>query len=82
MDLDQQLRVEMRGRERWLTIDREARRNAIDGAVIETMRKALTAFEQSAAFAESRIGPFALTDHAREGQSALRDKRRPQWRGR
>ncbi len=38
-------------------------------------------FEQSAAFAESQIGLFALTDDAREGQLALRDKRRPQWSG-
>lgn len=38
-------------------------------------------FEQSAAFAESQIGLFALTDDAREGQLAMRDKRRPQWSG-
>jgi enoyl-CoA hydratase/carnithine racemase len=39
-------------------------------------------FEQSAAFAESQIGLFALTDDAREGQLAFRDKRRPLWSGR
>lgn len=39
-------------------------------------------FEQSAAFAESQIGLFALTDDAREGQLAFRDKRRPEWSGR
>jgi enoyl-CoA hydratase/carnithine racemase len=38
-------------------------------------------FEQSAAFAESQIGLFAITDDAREGQLAFRDKRRPQWSG-
>jgi enoyl-CoA hydratase/carnithine racemase len=41
MDTDQQLRVEIRGRVMWLIIDREACRNAIDGALIETMRLAL-----------------------------------------
>lgn len=39
-------------------------------------------FEQSAAFAESQVGLFALTDDAREGQQAFRDRRRPQWSGR
>jgi enoyl-CoA hydratase/carnithine racemase len=39
-------------------------------------------FEQAAAFAESQIGLFALTDDAREGQAAFREKRRPQWSGR
>lgn len=39
-------------------------------------------FEQSAAFAESQIALMALTDDAREGQQAFRDKRRPLWSGR
>jgi hypothetical protein len=39
-------------------------------------------FEQSAAFAESQIALMALTGDAREGQLALRDKRRPLWSGR
>ena len=39
-------------------------------------------FEQSAAFAESQIALMALTDDAREGQQAFRDRRRPLWSGR
>jgi len=36
-------------------------------------------FEASMAFTESQIGLFALTDDAREGQQAFREKRAPQW---
>lgn len=39
-------------------------------------------FEQSIAFAESQIGLAALTDDAREGQLAFREKRAPRWSGR
>ncbi len=39
-------------------------------------------FEQAMAFAESQIGLFALTEDAREGQLAFREKRAPQWSGR
>ena len=39
-------------------------------------------FEQSMAFTESQIALFALTEDAAEGQSAFRDKRKPQWSGR
>jgi len=39
------------------------------------------AFEESVAFTESQIALFTLTDDAREGQQAFRDKRKPQWKG-
>lgn len=39
-------------------------------------------FEQSMAFTESQIGLFALTEDAREGQLAFREKRQPKWTGR
>jgi enoyl-CoA hydratase/carnithine racemase len=44
---------------------------------IETM-----AFEESVAFMESQIALFALSEDAREGQAAFREKRKPQWSGR
>jgi enoyl-CoA hydratase/carnithine racemase len=40
------------------------------------------AFEESMAFTESQIALFTLTDDAREGQQAFKDKRAPQWKGR
>lgn len=39
-------------------------------------------FEQSMAFTESQLGLFALTEDAREGQLAFREKRQPKWTGR
>jgi enoyl-CoA hydratase/carnithine racemase len=39
-------------------------------------------FEQAAAFTESQIGLFALTEDAQEGQAAFREKRTPNWTGR
>lgn len=39
-------------------------------------------FEASMAFTESQIALFTLTEDAREGQAAFRDKRPPQWTGR
>jgi enoyl-CoA hydratase/carnithine racemase len=38
-------------------------------------------FEQSMAFTESQIGLFALTNDAKEGQLAFREKRAPNWTG-
>jgi enoyl-CoA hydratase/carnithine racemase len=38
-------------------------------------------FEQSMAFTESQIGLLAMTDDAREGQLAFREKRQPIWTG-
>lgn len=46
-------------------------------AAIETM-----AFEESMAFMEGQIGLLAMTEDAREGLSAFKEKRKPQWRGR
>lgn len=39
-------------------------------------------FEESMAFTESQIGLFALTEDAKEGQAAFREKRKPAWTGR
>ena len=39
-------------------------------------------FEESMAFTESQIALFTLTDDAREGQAAFREKRKPVWPGR
>lgn len=39
-------------------------------------------FEESMAFTESQIGLFALTEDAAEGQTAFREKRKPNWSGR
>ncbi len=36
-------------------------------------------FEESMAFSESQIALFALTDDAKEGQAAFREKRAPSW---
>ncbi|MCP1845911.1 enoyl-CoA hydratase/carnithine racemase [Bradyrhizobium sp. USDA 4524] len=38
-------------------------------------------FEQSMAFNESQIGLLAVTEDAREGQLAFREKRQPNWTG-
>jgi enoyl-CoA hydratase/carnithine racemase len=43
---------------------------------IETMP-----FEEAAAFSESQIVLSALTDDAKEGQAAFREKRQPKWTG-
>jgi enoyl-CoA hydratase/carnithine racemase len=39
-------------------------------------------FEESISFTESQISLFALTDDAKEGQLAFREKRKPEWTGR
>jgi enoyl-CoA hydratase/carnithine racemase len=39
-------------------------------------------FEESMAFTESQIALFTLTDDAKEGQAAFKEKRAPQWPGR
>jgi enoyl-CoA hydratase/carnithine racemase len=36
-------------------------------------------FEESISFVESQIGLMALTDDAKEGQLAFREKRKPTW---
>ena len=38
-------------------------------------------FEESMSFTESQIALFTLTNDAREGQLAFREKRKPQWTG-
>jgi enoyl-CoA hydratase/carnithine racemase len=38
-------------------------------------------FEEAAAFSESQIALSALTDDAKEGQAAFREKRAPRWTG-
>jgi len=39
-------------------------------------------FEESMAFTESQIALFTLTEDAREGQAAFKEKRKPDWKGR
>ena len=47
-----------------------------------TMKKIeAMAFEESMAFTESQIALFTLTEDAKEGQAAFREKRAPQWNG-
>ena len=47
-----------------------------------TMKKVeAMAFEESMAFTESQIALFTLTEDAKEGQAAFREKRAPQWKG-
>ena len=40
------------------------------------------AFEESMSFTESQIALFTLTEDAREGQAAFKEKRKPDWKGR
>ena len=47
-----------------------------------TMKKIESmAFEESMSFTESQIALFTLTEDAREGQQAFKEKRPPQWKG-
>ena len=47
-----------------------------------TMKKIeAMAFEESMAFTESQIALFTLSDDAKEGQAAFREKRKPLWTG-
>lgn len=47
-----------------------------------TMKKIESmAFEESMSFTESQIALFAMTEDAREGQAAFREKRKPHWTG-
>jgi enoyl-CoA hydratase/carnithine racemase len=47
-----------------------------------TMKKIeAMAFEESMSFTESQIALFTLTDDAKEGQKAFREKRKPLWTG-
>jgi len=48
-----------------------------------TMKKIETmAFEESMSFTESQIALFTLTEDAKEGQAAFKEKRKPVWPGR
>ena len=38
-------------------------------------------FEEAIAFGEGQIGLLAMTQDAREGIAAFKDKRKPQWTG-
>jgi 1,4-dihydroxy-2-naphthoyl-CoA synthase len=39
-------------------------------------------FEESMSFTESQIALFTLTEDAKEGQAAFKEKRQPVWPGR
>jgi enoyl-CoA hydratase/carnithine racemase len=39
------------------------------------------AFEESMSFTESQIALFTLTEDAKEGQQAFKEKRKPNWAG-
>lgn len=52
------------------------RRGLYTMKAVETM-----SFEESIAFTESQIALFALTEDAREGQAAFREKRKARWTG-
>jgi enoyl-CoA hydratase/carnithine racemase len=47
-----------------------------------TMKKIeAMAFEESMSFTESQIALFTLTEDAKEGQAAFKEKRKPRWTG-
>ena len=47
-----------------------------------TMKKIESmAFEESISFTESQIALFTLTEDAKEGQQAFKEKRKPEWKG-
>lgn len=74
--------------------DLDAATNALVQAVIRNAPSAIRrgryamkiarnlSFEEAAAFTESQIGLLALTEDAREGLAAFKEKRKPQWTGR
>jgi enoyl-CoA hydratase/carnithine racemase len=52
---------------------------AIRRGLYKTIRA--MSFEEMMAFTESQIGLLALTEDAKEGQLAFREKRKPAWTG-
>jgi enoyl-CoA hydratase/carnithine racemase len=54
---------------------------AIRRALYTLKRIEMMPFEEAAAFTESQIALAALTDDAKEGQAAFREKRKPTWSG-
>lgn len=75
--------ADLDGRLQWLLERLQAR----SPAAIRRGRYTLKAvealpFEESLRFTESQIALFALTEDAREGMAAFREKRPPQWSGR
>ena len=48
-----------------------------------TMKKIESmSFEESMSFTESQIALFTMTEDAKEGQAAFKEKRKPVWPGR
>jgi enoyl-CoA hydratase/carnithine racemase len=55
--------------------------SAVRRALYTLKRIEAMSFEEAAAFTESQIALAALTEDAKEGQAAFREKRKPTWTG-
>jgi 1,4-dihydroxy-2-naphthoyl-CoA synthase len=57
----------------------ELRHRAAAAGAMKAMRS--MSFDEAIAFGEGQIGLLAMTQDAREGIAAFKDKRKPQWIG-
>ena len=75
--------ADLDGKLQWLLDRLQGKSPAAQRRGLYTLKKIESmAFEESMSFTESQIALFALTEDAREGQAAFREKRKPQWSGR